>query len=179
MKAPFWGRKKAASSRKPPQITLSDFQTGSEDPQKLAVLRESTLCLLRKDRLRENLAELDALLVEAVDVPYEALEHDLVLEMRKQCAENLRGQLVGHDDGRRAVAFEVLVPVVAVLAACECDDLGRNVRGELLLAGRALDHHVVVHLVVLEADELQRDDVGALVAAGRRSAGRSCRARRR
>ncbi len=83
--------------------------------------------------------------------------------MREQRAENLRGQLVGHDDGRRAVALEVLVPVVAVLAACECDDLGRNVRGELLLAGRALDHHVVVHLVVLEADELQRDDVGALV----------------
>ncbi len=83
--------------------------------------------------------------------------------MSEQRAEHFRRQLVRHNDRRRTAAREELVPVHVVLAAGERDDLRRDVRGQLLLAGRALDHHVVVHLVLSEADELQRDDIGALV----------------
>ena len=48
--------------------------------------------------LCENLAELYALLVEAVQIPYEALEHYLVLEVSKQCTECLRIYLITDDD---------------------------------------------------------------------------------
>ena len=135
----------------------------SEDSEQLAVGGQSAFGLLREDLLREDLAQLDALLVEAVDIPDKALEHDLVLEMRKDGAECFRSQLVADDDAGGTSALEILVPVFIVLAAGKGHDLRRDVRAELLLAGAVLDDHIVRHLALLKADELDRDDAGALV----------------
>jgi len=116
-----------------------------------------------QDLLGQNLAQLDAFLVEGVDVPGEALVHDLVLKVSKQSAHALGGQLLADDNGGGTAAFELLVQVGVILAAGEGHDLGSHVGAELLLAGGALDHHVRAHLAVLEAHELQGDNVGALV----------------
>ena len=47
-----------------------------------------------EDAFGEDFAKLYAFLVEAVQVPDESLEHDLVFEMGKQRAEGFRGQLI-------------------------------------------------------------------------------------
>ena len=59
--------------------------------------------------LREHLAELDAHLVEAVDVPDEALEGRAVLVEREQLAAGEGRQLAEEERKRRAVAREGLV----------------------------------------------------------------------
>ena len=51
-----------------------------------------------KNTLSKHLAELNALLVEAVDIPEEALEHNLILEMREQCTKSLRSELVTNNN---------------------------------------------------------------------------------
>ena len=53
---------------------------------------------MSEDALGEKLAELDAFLVEAVQVPDEALEHDFVLKVGQQGAESFGSELVGDDD---------------------------------------------------------------------------------
>ena len=64
-----------------------------------------------KDALCEELAELDAFLVEAVDIPDEALEHNLVLEVSQQNAEGFGIELVADDDAGRTAAGECLVGI--------------------------------------------------------------------
>ena len=118
---------------------------------------------MRQHALGQHLAQLHALLVKAVQVPRKALEHDLVLKVRQQRAERLRGQLLADDDAGGTAAGEVLVAVVVGLAAGEGDDLRGDVRAQLLLAGAALNDDVGRHLTAAEADELQRHDVRALV----------------
>src|SRR4051812_24616285 len=58
---------------------------------------------LRDDPLRELLAQLDAPLVEGVDVPDRALGEDGVLVERHQRAEGVRGEAVGEDHVRGPV----------------------------------------------------------------------------
>src|SRR5262245_41998116 len=60
----------------------------------------------RKDDLCKLLAKFDAPLVEAVDVPDNALREDLVLVERDEPPQRVRSELVVQDGGRRAVAFE-------------------------------------------------------------------------
>src|SRR3954454_20062404 len=52
------------------------------------------------DALGEDLAQLDAPLVEGVDVPDGALYEHLVLVQRDQLAQHGGGQLAGEDGGR-------------------------------------------------------------------------------
>src|SRR5581483_2109860 len=52
---------------------------------------------LRQDRLGELFAELDAPLIEGVDVPDHTLRENLVLVQRDQHAERPRRQLLEHD----------------------------------------------------------------------------------
>ena len=129
--------------------------------------------------LCEHLAELNAFLVEAVQVPAESLEHDLVLEMSEQCAERCRVQLIADDDAGRTAALEVLVQILIRFAAGKGNDLRSDIGAELLLARGAFDGDVIADLAVTEADELQRCDIRSLMAADRRSAGRVCPARRK
>ncbi len=88
-----------------------------------------------QNALCKDLAELYAFLIEAVDVPDKALEHDLVLEVCKKGTQRLRGELLADDDARRTAALEVLVRVLIVLAAGEGDDLSGDICAQLLLAG--------------------------------------------
>ena len=118
---------------------------------------------MSQNALSKELAELYAFLVEAVDVPYKALEHDLVLEVCKERAERLGIEVIARDDAGRTAAGECLVGILVVLAACKCHDLCCNVSAELLLAGAALDDNVHARLVLFEADELHGNDVCALV----------------
>ena len=118
---------------------------------------------MSQNLLGQNLTQLNAFLVEAVQIPCKALEHDLVLKVSQQCAKSGGSQLLTDDDGRGTAAFELLVQVGIVLAAGKCHDLCSHVCAQLLLGGRALNDYIAAHLVSLEANELQRNDIGALV----------------
>ena len=63
---------------------------------------------LRDDAAGELLAELNAPLIEAVDVPDDALDENLVLVHRDESAEGLRGNLLHKNGVRRTVALEDL-----------------------------------------------------------------------
>ena len=63
---------------------------------------------LRKDRLRQDLAELDTHLIEGVDAPDDALGEDLVLVERNERAERCRGHLREEDAVAGTVAREDL-----------------------------------------------------------------------
>ena len=65
--------------------------------QQPRVGRETPVLGPAEDLLCQDLAELHAFLVEGVDVPGEALEHDLVLEVGQQGPQGL---------GREPVAVE-------------------------------------------------------------------------
>ena len=60
---------------------------------------------MSQNALSKELAELYAFLVEAVDVPYKALEHDLVLEVCKERAERLGIEVIARDDAGRTAAM--------------------------------------------------------------------------
>ena len=47
--------------------------------------------------LGQYLSELDAFLIEAVQIPQEALEHDLVLEVGEKSTECFRCQFIADD----------------------------------------------------------------------------------
>ena len=163
------GQAKAAHpARKKPAAVIRSRRTfiklsESENAKQLAVLCQSTVCILCENCLGQDLTELYAFLVEAVDIPCEALEHNFILEMSEDGAECFRCQLVSYDDAGRSAACEILILVVIVLAACKCNDLSSYVGGKLLLAGRILDYHVIIHLIILETDELERDNICALM----------------
>ena len=127
--------------------------TGS-DVQQIGVDLQSTVGVVGQNLLGQNLAQLDAFLIEGVDVPSKALEHDLVLEVGQQSTHSGGSQLLTDDDGGGTAAFELLVQVGVILAAGKGHDLGSHVGAQLLLAGGALDHNVRTHLAVLEADKL-------------------------
>ena len=54
---------------------------------------------MSQDTFCQYLTQLNAFLIEAVDVPQESLEHNLVLEVCKQCPKCLRINLLTNDDG--------------------------------------------------------------------------------
>ena len=133
------------------------------DVQQIGVDLQSAVGIVSQNLLGQNLTQLDAFLVEGVDVPGKALIHDLVLEVGQQSAHSGGSQLLTDDDGAGTAAGKLLVVIGIVLAAGEGHDLSGNVGAQLLLAGGALDHNVRAHLAVAEANELQGGDVGALV----------------
>ena len=57
------------------------------DSEHLCIFCERAVGLMCEDLLREDFAKLYAFLVEAVQVPQETLEHDLVLEVCEKCSE--------------------------------------------------------------------------------------------
>ena len=135
----------------------------SSDIQQIAVCLESSVRVVCEDALCKLLAELNAFLVKTVDVPKEALEHDLVLKVGEQGAKRTRGQLAADDDAGRTAALEILIFIFVLFAAGKRHDLGRNIGAELLLAGCAFDDNIRADLVLLKAYELERDDGLALM----------------
>ena len=60
-----------------------------------------------KHALCQNLSELYAFLVEAVHIPQEALEHDLVLKVCQKCSERLWVYLLTNDGQLVKVVVDV------------------------------------------------------------------------
>ena len=71
--------------------------------------------------LCQHLAQLNAFLVKAVQVPCEALEHHLVFKVCKQSTQSLGSKLFADDYAGGAAAFKVLVAVLILLAAGKGD----------------------------------------------------------
>lgn len=69
--------------------SVTDYRLQTE---KRGVLFESAVVLLGQDGLCQNFSKLDAFLVKGVDVPQEALEHNLVLEVRQEGSQSFGGQ---------------------------------------------------------------------------------------
>ena len=132
-----------------PDLSLSlSFAVAADQVVGRAVVVELGLRLaleLRDDALGQHLAQLDAPLVERVDVPDRALGEDAVLVERDQLAERLRRQPFGEDRVRRAVALEDAVRHQPVRRALGLDLLGRLAEGQRLGLGEDVrQQHVVV-----------------------------------
>ena len=84
----------------------------------------SVLCASTRS---QELTKLNTLLVEAVQIPYEALEHDLVLKVSKQCTQGSRGKLLTDDNAGRTFTLEVLVQVLILFTAGKCNNLSCHV----------------------------------------------------
>ena len=125
---------------------------------------------LAENALGELLAELDAPLVEGVDVPDGALNEREVLVVSNQGTESTRGDLLGQDGGCGPVAEESLVRNELIGSALGLDGFGgladheglglcEEVGGEHALVLVAVDR--VVRLD--SEDEVGGDELGALV----------------
>lgn len=131
--------------------------------QQVAVLLECAVGLVRQHALGKNLAQLYAFLIETVQIPEEALEHDLILKVCEQRAQRSRCQLVADDDAGRAAAFKLLVAVRIVFAASEGNNLCDNICTQFLLARAALNGDIHADLAVFEADKLEWGNIRALM----------------
>ena len=118
-------------------------------------MSENTFC--------KNLTKLYTLLVKAVQVPYKALEHDLILKMSKKSTKGGRCKLITDDNAGWTFALEVLIQVLIFFAAGKCNDLSSNIGAKLLLAGAVLNVTISSKLALLEDDELKRNNVSSLM----------------
>ena len=118
-------------------------------------MSENTFC--------KNLTKLYTLLVKAVQVPYKALEHDLVLKVCKKRTQRLRCKFLTNNDTGRTSALEVFVQVLIFFSACKSNDLCCNVCTEFLLACAVLDININTKLALFKADELKRNNIGSLM----------------
>src|ERR1700761_5594971 len=87
---------------------------------------------LADDLLRQNFTELDAPLVEGVDVPDSALGEDGVLVECDEFAEDLRGEAFSKDDVRRTIALKDAMRDERVRSALGLDLLRCFSEGERL-----------------------------------------------
>ena len=107
---------------------------------------------LRYDALRQRLSQLDAPLIERVDVPDRALREHAVLIERDQLAENLRRQPIGKNCVRRPVAFKDAVRHQPVRCALGFDFLRGLSEGERF----RLREDVGQQDVVMAAERVER-----------------------
>ena len=68
------------------------------DVEELAVLGEGSVGFVGKNFLGEDLTKLNTFLIEGIDIPYKALEHYLVLKVRKKSTQRLRIKLITNDN---------------------------------------------------------------------------------
>ena len=85
--------------------------------------------------LCQVLAQLHPFLVVGVDIPQEALEHHLVLEVGKQRAQIPGCKPVAIEQRRGTVSREALVDIFIGAPFCKCSDLGGKVCIKLGLGG--------------------------------------------
>src|SRR6266446_4627986 len=99
----------------------------------------------RYDALSQHFAQLNAPLVERVDIPDNALGEDVVLVESDELAERFRRELFGEDRVRRAVALEDAVGHEPLRRALSFDLLGRLTEGQRFgLSEHVRQEHVVV-----------------------------------
>src|SRR5260370_15777726 len=123
---------------------------------------------LRDDALRQRLTQLDAPLIERIDVPDHPLGEDGVFVQSHQFAQGFRRQPLSQDRVRWTIAFEYPVgnqPLGSAFccylfrrfAECQCFGLRANVR----------DQHVVVPAKWIErlrkSNEIAGDEPGPLM----------------
>ena len=106
----------------------------------------------RDNPLGQLLAQLDAPLVERVDVPDRALGKDAVLVEGDEFAEGFRSEPLGENRVRRAVALEDAVGHEPIRRAFRLDLLGCLAEGQRL----GLGEHIRQENVVVPAERIER-----------------------
>ena len=119
---------------------------------------------LGDDALGQHLAQLDAPLVERVDVPDDALGEHAVLVERDELAERFRREPLGEDRVRGTIALKHPVGNEAVRRALGLDLLARLAEGQRL----GLREHVRQQHVVVPAERVQRRASKAMKSQGMR-----------
>src|SRR5262249_47482863 len=100
---------------------------------------------LRNDALREDLTELDAPLIERVDLPDGALREHVVLVESDERAQRFRREPLGQDRVRRTVALDPWRRHEPVRRALRLHLLGRLAEGQRLALGKDVrQQHVVM-----------------------------------
>src|ERR1700674_472895 len=121
--------------------------------------------------LRQHLAELDAPLIERIDVPDDALHEDAVLVEGDDCAKGLRRQPLREQGVGRPVAFEDAVRYELGRRALGDDLCGRLTEGQRFGLREQVGHEQVMLSMRMaervepptEADEIARHEACALV----------------
>src|SRR2546430_4836864 len=128
------------------------------------------LCTLkfRNDAVGQYLSQLDAPLVERIDMPDRTLNEDLVLIECDQLAQRLRCQSLHQNGVRRAIALESPVRNLEGWYSIGCNLLGRLAEGQGLSLRDEVRHQQIVvrfQLVqgLIEANKIARDQLGPLV----------------
>ena len=161
----------APSPRTHGRLLLTFLQKLRDQPPRAGVMLAGLARVkLGLDLLGQDLAQLDAPLVEAVDIPDRALGEGQVLVVDDQGAERGRGDLLGEDAGGGAVAEEGLVRDEVLGRALALDLLRRLAHHQRLRLGEEVGRE---HALVLAAfdwvvrfhreDEVCGDELGALV----------------
>src|SRR3989440_12289940 len=122
------------------------------------------LCTLkfRNDAVGQYLSQLDAPLVERIDMPDRSLNEDLVLIECDQLAQRLRCQSLHQNGVRRAIALESPVRNLEGWYSIGCNLLGRLAEGQGLSLRDEVRHQQIVvrfQLVqgLIEANKIARD----------------------
>ena len=133
------------------------------DIKQITVNFQCSVSVVCKYTFCKDFTKLYTLLVEAVQIPEEALEHDLVLKVCQKCTKGCMCKLLTDDNTGRTSALKVFIQVLIFFAAGESYDLSCNVCAELLLAGAVFNINIYTKLTLLKSDELQRNDVSSLM----------------
>src|SRR5467141_3293507 len=123
---------------------------------------------LRDDALRKRLAQLNAPLIEGIDVPDHALGEDGVFVQSHQLAQSFRRQLFSEDRVRWTIALEYPVGneplgsafclhLFSSLAECQCLGLRANVGNQhIVVAAKRVER-------LRKSDEVAGDEPGPLM----------------
>src|SRR5262245_66203026 len=134
----------------------------------MAELRLYRIVEFSDNLLRQHLAQLDAPLVEGVNVPDCTLREDDMLVERHELAERCWRELLGEEDVRRAIAFKHPVRHQPIWCALGLDCLGCLAEGQRLSLGEDVcQEYAVVPAERIErldkGDEVTRDESSALM----------------
>src|SRR5262245_40957619 len=132
---------------------------------------KARLCLaleFRNNALGQHLAQLDAPLIEGVDMPNRALSEDVVFVKSVEFAEDFRGESLGEDSIRWTVALEYTGGYERIRCSFRLDILRRFAEGQCLSLREHVGHeHVMVPAEPIERlpkpDEITWDEPGSLV----------------
>src|SRR4030095_1151895 len=122
----------------------------------------------RDNSLSQHFTQLNAPLVEGVDIPNCSLSENVVLVERNEFTEGFRREALGKDRVRRPVALEDACGYKPIRRALRLDFRRRLAEGQRLGLGEDVRHeHVVVPAErverLAEPDEITRDEPGSLV----------------
>ena len=137
------------------QLFCPFFEDCTElNTKEITVCLQGAICFVCKNLFGKNLTQLHTFLVKAVYIPDKALEHDLVLKVRKKGTHCLRCQLLTNDNAGRTIALKFLIIVLIFLTAGKSNNLCHHICAKLLLASASLDIYIHTTLAVLEANKL-------------------------